>query len=102
MRNDHFTETGSGQRRETLTKKTRFSLAGGTAIAETIFGFNSPSGRLTQTFYSDAFTTETAITDMAMRPAAAAEQGSASAKKAFFEPLPYKRYHLTKICLGQT
>lgn len=69
--------------------------AGATAIAETIFGRNAPSGRLTQTFYSEVrisvghivvvamarkgmlwllclqkFTNEVAMTDMRMRPSA--------------------------------
>lgn len=42
--------------------------AGATAISETLFGRNSPSGRLTQTFYSEGFSHEVAMTDMGMRP----------------------------------
>lgn len=42
--------------------------AGATAIAETLFGRNPPSGRLTQTFYSEGFSNEVAMTDMSMRP----------------------------------
>jgi beta-D-xylosidase 4 len=44
--------------------------AGATAIAETLYGRNAPSGRLTQTFYSEGFTNEVAMTDMGMRPGA--------------------------------
>eukprot|EP01043_Picozoa_sp_COSAG02_P053184 COSAG02_NODE_5837_length_4000_cov_5.018457_3_plen_214_part_00 len=54
------------------------SVAGPSAIAQTLFGLNSPSGRLTQTFYSDEFTKEVAVTDMAMRPS---RNGGASTSK---------------------
>ena len=42
--------------------------SGGTAIGNTIFGDNVPSGRLTQTFYEASFIHEVSMFDMGMRP----------------------------------
>jgi hypothetical protein len=42
--------------------------AGGTALANVLFGDVSPSGRSTQTWYSANFVNEVAMTDMGMRP----------------------------------
>lgn len=41
---------------------------GGLAIAQTIFGENNPSGRLTQTWYPKAFVDNSSMFDMNMRP----------------------------------
>jgi len=42
--------------------------AGGQALAETVFGLNNPSGRLTQTWYHANFTSQCSMLDMNMRP----------------------------------
>lgn len=42
--------------------------AGGTAIAETVFGDNNPAGRLTQTWYPKDYVTKCSMFDMNMRP----------------------------------
>ena len=42
--------------------------AGGIAIAQTIFGDNNPSGRLSHTFYAPEFVDQVSIYDMGMRP----------------------------------
>jgi hypothetical protein len=38
------------------------------AIAQTLFGDNNPSGRLTQTFYDQSFVEAVSMADMRMRP----------------------------------
>merc|ERR1711865_789849 len=42
--------------------------SGGTSIADTIFGENNPSGKLSLTWYPEELTKQVAITDMGMRP----------------------------------
>ncbi|GBG33126.1 Beta-D-xylosidase 1 [Hondaea fermentalgiana] len=42
--------------------------SGGTAVAETIFGDNNPSGRLTQTFYPESFVSSVPMDRMDMHP----------------------------------
>ena len=44
------------------------SQCGGDALAELLFGVNSPSGRLPITFYYSNFTSNVAMSDMALRP----------------------------------
>ncbi len=45
--------------------------SGGQGLSDVLFGDYSPSGRLTQTFYSHAFVDEVSFYDMNMRPTAA-------------------------------
>merc|ERR1712195_13494 len=42
--------------------------SGGTSIADTIFGENNPSGKLSLTWYPEELTKQVPITDMGMRP----------------------------------
>jgi beta-glucosidase-like glycosyl hydrolase len=42
--------------------------SGGASIADTIFGQNNPSGKLSLTWYPEELTKQVAITDMGMRP----------------------------------